>query len=157
VSGGLLVIGFGNPDCGDDDAGPRTARLLMGRMPAGRVLERHADALGLIDEWRGVGALVVIDAAMAMGRPGHLHRRDIARGDLPRELAFGSTHAFGLPEAVALARRLGRLPARAWVFAIEGADFTPGAAMTPAVTAAVERLAGRLTLESGRRRCHLSG
>jgi hydrogenase maturation protease len=142
-AGEALVIGFGNPDCGDDAAGPLVARLLAGRIEA-RVLERHGDALSLIDEWRDVAALVLIDAAAPMGAPGRIHRRDIARADLPRDLAFGSTHAFGLAEAVALSRRLGSLPVRAVVYAVEGAEFAPGAAMTPGVAAAVERLAKRL-------------
>ena len=136
----VLVIGFGNPDCGDDAAGPLVARLLAGRVAA-RVLERHGDALALLDEWRDAEALVLIDAAAPMGNPGRIHHLDIAAADLPRDLAVGSTHAFGLPEAVALSRRLGTLPARAVVYAIEGICFDPGAAVSPAVAEAVAALA----------------
>ncbi len=135
-----VVIGFGNPDCGDDAAGPLVARLLAGRIEA-RVLERHGDALALLDEWRGADALALIDAAAPMGDPGCIHAVDIATADLPRDLAVGSTHAFGLPEAVALSRRLGTLPARAMVYAIEGVCFDPGAPVTPAVAEAVAELA----------------
>jgi hydrogenase maturation protease len=135
-----LLIGFGNPDCGDDAAGPLVARLLAGRINV-RVLERHGDALALIDEWRGAEALVLIDAAAPMGTPGRIHRVDIAAADLPRDLSVGSTHAFGLPEAVALSRRLGTLPARAMVYAIEGVCFDPGAPVSPAVAEAVAGLA----------------
>lgn len=137
-----LVVGFGNPECGDDAAGPLAARLLMGRLPA-QVLERHADALALIEEWRQADVLVLIDAAEPMGCPGRIHEIDIAASDLPRALAFGSTHAFGLPEAVALGRRLGALPARAVAYAIEGENFRPGAPLSPAVAAAVAELASR--------------
>jgi hydrogenase maturation protease len=136
----VLVIGFGNPDCGDDAAGPLVARLLAGRIAA-RVLERHGDALALLDEWRGADALVLIDAAAPMGSPGRIHPVDIAAADLPRGLAVGSTHAFGLPEAVALSRRLGTLPPRAMVYAIEGVCFDPGAPVSPAVAKAVAGLA----------------
>lgn len=136
----LLLIGFGNPDRGDDAAGPLAARLLAGRIEA-RVLERHGDALALLDEWRSADALVLIDAAAPMGSPGRIHAIDIAAADLPRELAVGSTHAFGLPEAVALSRRLGTLPARAMVYAIEGVCFDVGAPVSPAVAKAVKELA----------------
>ena len=136
----MLVIGFGNPDCGDDAAGPMVARLLAGRIEA-RVLERHGDALALLDEWQGADALVLIDAAAPMGSPGRIHPVDIAAADLPRGLAVGSTHAFGLPEAVALSRRLGTLPRRAMVYAIEGVCFDPGAPVSPAVAEAVAGLA----------------
>ena len=140
---GVLVIGFGNPDCGDDAAGPLVSRRLAGRTDA-RVLERHGDALALLDAWQGAGALVLVDAAASMGVPGRLHRIDIAEADLPREMAIGSTHAFGLPEAVALSRRLGTLPPCAVVYAIEGTCFTPGAPVSPEVAEAVERLADAL-------------
>lgn len=151
-----LIIGFGNPDCGDDAAGPLAARLLAGRTDA-RVLERHGDALALLDEWRGAEALVLIDAAAPMGSPGRLHYRDLAAADLPRELARGSTHAFGLPEAVALSRRLGTLPPRAMVCAIEGVCFDPGAVVCAEVAAAVAALAkqGEGSLDAWF--CHAAG
>jgi hydrogenase maturation protease len=139
----VLVIGFGNPDCGDDAAGPLVARRLAGRSAA-RVLERHGDALALLDEWQGAGTLILIDAAAPRGAPGRIHRLDIGAADLPRDLAFGSTHAFGLPEAVALSRRLGTLPPRAIVHAIEGACFDAGAPVSPEVAAATEAVAARI-------------
>ena len=135
-----LVIGFGNPDRGDDAAGPLVARLLAGGVAA-TVLERHGDALALLEAWEGAASLVLVDAAAPMGSPGRIHRLDITANDLPRDLAFGSTHAFGLPEAVALSRRLGTLPPRAVVHAIEGGCFDPGAPVSPAVAAAVEAVA----------------
>jgi hydrogenase maturation protease len=138
-----LIIGFGNPDRGDDAAGPMVARGLAGRVAA-RVLERHGDALALLDEWGDATSLVLVDAAAPMGVPGRIHRLDLAQSDLPREFSSGSTHAFGLPEAVALSRRLGTLPGRVVVYAIEGACFDLGAAVSPAVEAAVERVAGIL-------------
>ncbi len=141
-----LVIGFGNPDRGDDAAGPLVARLLAG-CRAARVLERHGDALALLEEWEGAPSLVLVDAAAPMGTPGRIHRLDITAGDLPRDLAFGSTHAFGLPEAVALARRLGTLPPRAVVHAIEGVCFDGGAPVSPAVAAAIETVAARIAAE----------
>ncbi len=139
-----LIVGFGNPDRGDDAAGPLAARLLAS-LAVVRVLERHDDALALLEEWRGASALVLIDAAAPMGEPGRIHEIDLCQGELPRACAFASTHAFGLSEAVALGRRLGSLPARAKAYAIEGENFAPGAALSPAVAAAVARLAARGT------------
>lgn len=140
-----LVIGFGNPDCGDDAAGPLVARRLAGRIAA-RVLERHGDALALLDAWAGVELLVLVDAAAPMGTPGRIHRLDLT-ADLPRELSVGSVHSFGLPEAVALSRRLGTLPARVVVYAIEGLCFDVGGAVSAAVAAAVGAVADRIAAE----------
>jgi hydrogenase maturation protease len=56
-----------------------------------------------------------------------------------------STHALGVAEAIELARALGRLPARLEVYAIEGARFTAGAGLSPAVEQAVGKLAASLS------------
>jgi hydrogenase maturation protease len=52
-----------------------------------------------------------------------------------------STHAFGLHEAIELARALHRLPRRVIVFAVEGRHFEAGATPSGEVEAAVPRLA----------------
>jgi hydrogenase maturation protease len=66
---------------------------------------------------------------------------------LPAGLFRVSTHRFGLADALELARALGRLPPRVVVYGIEGSRFAPGRPMSPAVAAAVERLAGVLSTE----------
>ncbi|GGO16682.1 hypothetical protein GCM10010116_33670 [Microbispora rosea subsp. aerata] len=63
---------------------------------------------------------------------------------LPAARWRGASHALGLADAVALGRALGRLPGELLVVGVEGADFTPGAPMTPPVLAAVRRTAGEL-------------
>ena len=63
---------------------------------------------------------------------------------LPARGMRSSTHAFGVPEAIELARSLGRLPARVTVIAIEGADFSPGDGLSPRVAAAVTAVAEEL-------------
>lgn len=73
---------------------------------------------------------------MGSAEPGRIHRLDPSLGPLPRDLALGSTHAFGLAEAVELARTLGLLPRRMAIYAIEAGGFDPGAALSPAVVAA---------------------
>ena len=122
------------------------ARRLAGRLAA-RVLERHGDALALLDSWAGADHLVLVDAAAPMGVPGRVHRLDISAQDLPRELSFGSVHCFGLPEAVALSRRLATLPGRVVVYAIEGSCFDGGMPVSPEVAAAVAIVAARITAE----------
>jgi hydrogenase maturation protease len=63
-----------------------------------------------------------------------------------------STHAFGVAEAVELARELGRLPGRLEVYAIEGADFSAGAELSAEVASAVRTLTRRLRTPSAARR-----
>ena len=144
----VLVIGIGNPDRGDDAAGLDVARLLAElALPGVRVLEAPGDALALLDRWAGADRVVLVDAAGPMGRPGRIHRLDAIAAPLPRDLALGSTHAFGLAQTVELARTLGQLPPRLVVYAIEGTRFDTGAALSAPVAEAVAVVAGRIAAE----------
>jgi hydrogenase maturation protease len=153
----VLVAAIGNPDRGDDGAGALVAARLAGRLPADVALvSRRGDVLALIDDWAGFDAVVCIDAAAAMGRPGRIDRIDAAGGELLPDASFASSHAFGLAETITLARLLRSLPAIVIVYAIEGACFAGGAAMTPEVTAAAAEVADRVVAEIGRLRRHRS-
>ena len=55
-----------------------------------------------------------------------------------------STHAFGVADALALARALGLLPPRVVVHAIRGVDFSLGAGLSPPVRAATQTTAALL-------------
>ena len=145
----VLVIGFGNPDRGDDAVGPVVAAALARRLPADvEVVERHGDGLGLVEDWDGHDAVICVDAAAPAGRPGRVHRVDVAKESLPPEPSFTSSHAFGLAEAIALARTLGRLPATTVVYAVEGLSFDHGALLTEPVAAAVGAVVERVAAEA---------
>jgi hydrogenase maturation protease len=157
MSGGLadrrpLVIGIGNADRADDAIG----LVVANRLRAERALRDHpiitraADMLALIDEWAQSCGVILIDAAAPRSRPGHVHRIDVGVCGLPHELHLSgcaSTHAFGVAETIGLAQTLGKLPARFIIYAVEGARFEPGAAMTPAVAAAAETVAQSVLCE----------
>jgi len=144
----LLVAGIGNPDRGDDGFGAAVIARLRGHVPAGvRLLACSGDVLGLIDEWDGFDAVVLVDAAAPIARPGRVHRLDLAGGPLPIAWSPPSTHSFGLGETVELARRLGRLPRRLVAYLVEGERFATGAALSPLVARAVETVAEQIVLE----------
>lgn len=140
-----LLIGIGNPDRGDDGAGPAAAGRLAGRT-ALRIETNTGDALALLDAWKDTDTVILIDAAAPAGHPGRIHRLD-GGGELPRDLGLGSTHAFGLAQAIELARALGQLPPRLVIYAIEGERFDLGAGLSPEVAAAVAEVTDRIILE----------
>jgi hydrogenase maturation protease len=149
----VLVAAIGNPDRADDGAGALVAAGLAERLPPDVALvTRSGGILSLIEDWVGFDAVVCVDAAAPMGAPGRIHRIDAGNGELPRGLAFASSHAFGLAEAIALALTLKSLPPTVIVYAIEGAAFEAGAAMTPEVAAAAAAVADRVVAEVGRLR-----
>jgi hydrogenase maturation protease len=105
--------------------------------------------MSLIADWAGFDALICIDAAAAPGaEPGRVHRFDLSEGDLPQEMSFTSSHAFGLPEAIALARTLDLAPRTIIIYAIEGRSFEAGAAPSPEVEAAAAEVADRVAAEA---------
>jgi len=150
----VLVVAIGNPDCADDGAGALVAARLAGRLPRDvRLVARRGDILCLVADWAAYDAVVCIDAAASTGMPGRIHRIDAGAGELPPGVSFASSHAFGLAEVIALAAALGSLPATVIVYAIEGASFGRGGAMTPEVTRAAAAAADRVVAEVDRLRC----
>jgi hydrogenase maturation protease len=137
-----LVIGVGNPWRGDDAAGLEVARRLESL--GVRAIAHEGDGSGLLSHWDGVDAVVVVDAATSGAAPGTVHRFDASAGPLPTRLSSSSTHALGVPEAIELARALGRLPQALVVYAIEGESFDAGEGLTHAVERAVTQLVEEL-------------
>jgi len=151
---GILVIGIGNPDRGDDGFGLLVADRMTERMAESggqslrdtvTLLRCRGDLLSLIPDWAGYEAVICIDAAQSLGDIGRIHRFDCTQTDLPRDLAFLSSHAFGLAEAVALARTLALLPPTLVVFAVEAEcfdakPFDGGGSLTPALAEAIPRV-----------------
>jgi len=138
----LLVIGVGNTYRRDDGAGPAAARRLCEAAGAAASLcEATGEGTALIEAWAGAGTVVLIDAVSSGAPPGSIRRIDAGATAVPSEWFRGSTHAFGVAEAIELARTLGRLPDRLIVLGIEGARFDAGIGLSPEVAAAVEAAA----------------
>ena len=141
-------MGIGNPERGDDGIGRFVARLLMTNAPAHvRIVERDGEATALIADMQPAQHVWLIDAAQSGAPPGTIHRIDCAATDAAVPRGSLSSHGFGVAEAIALARVLGTLPPHCIVYAIEAAQFTPGAAPSPAVTHAAHEVAERILAE----------
>ena len=141
----MIVIGVGNAWRGDDGAGLAVARRVRELAPAGvEVREVEGEATALMDAWSGDDRVVVVDAAQSGAAPGTVRRFDARTSPLPARFLRSSTHAFGVADAIELARSLGRLPAVLEVYAIEGATFVAGDRLTPPVERAAQELAAEL-------------
>ena len=142
---GVLVIGIGNPDRGDDAVGCVVAGMLRGRnVPA---VEHSGEATALLAALRGAERAWLIDAAQSGAPSGTIHRIDLATADAPLSRGSVSSHGFGVAEAIALACALGELPPHCIVYAIEAASFTAGAGLSPAVAQAAQEVAARILAE----------
>ncbi len=150
----ILLVGMGNTDRGDDAVGPVIADRLAGSLPADvTVMRQNGDALALIDAWAGYDAAILVDAAVSGAGPGRIHRIDAVADALPSHLSLSSTHAFGLADAIALARVLERLPRAVIIYAVEAACFDGGSPLTPAVANAVPDVVARIRTEVRTLRC----
>jgi hydrogenase maturation protease len=126
------------------------AQELAGRLPTDvALLARNGDMLALIEDWATFDAVVCVDAAAPMGAPGRIHRIDLKIEELPRSMSFTSSHAFGLADAVRLARTLQLAPQDIVIYAVEGCCFDGGAPVTAEVVTAAGELAHRIVAEAG--------
>jgi hydrogenase maturation protease len=133
----MKVIGVGNELRGDDAIGRIVAEGVRECGIPGLTVEiQQGDGLSLLDAWRGESHVVVVDCAVSGGVPGRVHLLSANEAPVDVRLYSASTHTIGVGEAIELARILGELPARLDVYAIEGACFAPGAAVSPEVLGA---------------------
>lgn len=136
-----LVIGAGNPQRGDDAVGARVAeRVELLHLPGWVVQKLSGEGAALVEAWVGFDRVVIVDALRAAGAPGSVVRIDADRERVPSGLFRYSSHAFGLAEAIEIARTLDRLPARLIVFGVEGASYDWGAALSSPVEQAIPRV-----------------
>ena len=135
----VVVVGVGNPYRGDDGAGPAVAERVRARRPAGvEVVTCEQEASRVIDAIEGCDAAVLVDASASGAAPGTIHRFDASDEAVPARSLRSSTHAFGVGEAVELARALGKLPGVVVVYGVEGQEFAAGEGLSPAVAAAID-------------------
>ncbi len=141
----MLIIGCGNFRRGDDAAGVLVAERLRAR--GLEVTVCSGEASELIELWRGVDAVIVIDAVMTGAPVGTIHEWD---GESVPTLSkvSGSTHGFGVGEAIELSRVLECLPARLRVFGIEGRAFEIGGTMAVEVGRGIEAVTRRILGET---------
>lgn len=122
-----LIIGIGNHYRGDDAFGRIVVRELDRQVPPGvTCIEHDGEPAGLMECWQDVERVILIDAVSSGVKPGQIFCFDLARQDLPEEFHLYSTHAFGVRQAVELARALGKLPQVIQFIGVEGENFDAG-------------------------------
>jgi len=146
TDGATIVIGVGNPDRGDDAVGPEVAARLAEVDLPGLVIRSGTDPLDLVHLWEGAQVAVVVDAVLSGAEPGRITVHEVgarrpdggpADGSAPGGRRGPGTHTFGVLGAVALARALGRLPARVVLVGVEVSTVAIGAPLSPEVSRAV--------------------
>ena len=157
----ICVIGVGNESRGDDAVGLEVARRLHRlRLPGVTVQEMGGDLSSLLDRWQDADAVILIDASAADAAPGAIVRLEPLTQPIPKGVFPCSTHAFGVVEAIELARALQQLPPYLTVYGIEGKQFNMGGELSAEVLQKIPEIVCRvkdeiIALQAQQRRdCH---
>lgn len=141
----ILVIGIGNPYRGDDTVGLRVAQDIRKEAPDRvNVIEQGGDGAALMESWKNVDTVILIDAVYSGAKPATIHLFDIHTQTIPTKFFHYSTHAFGIAEAIGLARALNQLPPHIIVYGIEGKCFEAGIGLSPEVEKAAQEVVTRV-------------
>ena len=144
----ILIIGVGNEYRSDDAVGILIARRLR-ELSLNRVtvIEKSGEGTELMESWKNADNVILIDAVASGAKPGTIHRFDARARPIPASCFRCSTHAFGVGEAIELARTLNRLPANLTVFGIEGKVFNTGTGLSPDVQEATGQVVELVLLQ----------
>jgi hydrogenase maturation protease len=137
-----LLAGVGNPFRSDDGVGPVVVGRLQKSLPTQvSFIEVTGEGAELLEAWKGFHSVILVDAVQSGEAPGTIHRFDAFAERLPGWFSHCSNYAFGVAEAIELARTLGDLPPRLIIYSIEGLDFSAGTDLSPEIAASVEEAA----------------
>lgn len=135
-----VLVGVGNEFSTDDALGVLVAREMRRRCPAGlRIVEASGEGATLMDAWKGADEVIIVDAIQG-SEPGEIHRIDASISRIPKALSLFSSHAFGVADAIEMARELHQLPPVTILYGIEGEAFDPGVGLSDSVLKSLPRL-----------------
>lgn len=137
----VLIIGIGNRYRGDDALGCLIADEIKSVAPRSvEIIEHSGEPASLIDSWQGRKYVILIDAVSSGVAAGTIHHIDLQAQALPKEFRSYSTHAFGIAEAVELARALNKLPPKIVFYGIEGKSFAADTKLSEALHESAKKL-----------------
>jgi hydrogenase maturation protease len=144
----LLIVGIGNEYRSDDGVGLLVARRLRGILSAPvEIIEQSGEGAALIEAWKGFRNVILIDAVHSGVEPGTIFRFEAHQRSIPTQFFHYSTHAFGVAEAIELARALNQLPPRLIVYGVEGKNFAAGIRLSPEVDKITPEVVDRVAQE----------
>lgn len=143
----IHIIGIGNAYRGDDGVGPIVTHYLRTYLEHATIYEASGEGAELMELWKGVETVFLIDAVASGGEPGTIYRFEAHAAPLPAQFFHYSTHQFSVAEAIELARVFGELPSRLIIYGIEGNTFDFGAPLSVAVEQSAHQVVERICAE----------
>jgi hydrogenase maturation protease len=151
--GEVLILGVGNPLCGDDGAGPRIVEMLRERaLPANvQVQEAGLPGWGLPSWLEGWSSVFLVDALDIGQLPGAWCCIRLDEVRLWMQEKSMSLHQPDLANGLVLAQALNLLPEDLYLYGVQPADVTPGNALSPEVSACLPGLVEQIITDLGKR------
>ena len=146
-TGTSIVVACVGSAHGDDQAAWRLAEMLREHADETFHVVAVDSPIEIIDQLRGCGKLIVVDACRSGGEVGRVTRLRCPNRRIVKRHSH-STHGIGVSQALRLAERLGRLPPVVEVFGIEIANCSPGSEISSAVLQAVVDLEAVISYET---------
>jgi len=141
----ILIIGVGNAYRGDDAVGLCIAQdIKKEALVHVTVIEQSGDGAALMESWENADTVILIDAVHSGAQPGTIHLFDVHTQTIPTKFFHYSTHAFGVAEAIELARTLKQLPKNLIVYGIEGKCFEAGIGLSLEVEKSAQEVVKRV-------------
>ncbi|ULP30070.1 MULTISPECIES: hydrogenase maturation protease [Leptolyngbya] len=134
-----MLIGVGNEFRHDDAVGLMILRKLRNQLPETiSTIEASGEGTTLIELWQTSDTVYLFDAVSSGSEIATIHRIDVHTQSIPSQFFHYSSHAFGVAEAVELARSLNQLPNKLILYGVEGSNFAIGIGLSEAVEQAIE-------------------
>ena len=122
-----LIVGIGNRYRSDDGFGCLVANELASMVGNDvQCMEHDGEPAALMECWEDRARVLLLDAVSSGAPAGTIFQFDLTQQALPEAFNLYSTHAFGVPQAVELARALNKLPPEIRFYGVEGVCFDAG-------------------------------
>ncbi|MFO8085961.1 MAG: hydrogenase maturation protease [Desulfobacterales bacterium] len=144
-----MVIGIGTPYRSDDGIGLQIAGQLRKVLPERvEVTTNMGDGFSLIELWQKHDCVYLIDAVSGNQNPGQIYRFDAIMEQISRNLfSRYSTHTINIPETIALAKILGKLPKELIIYGVQGKNFEMRSGLSKEAWQAISRVADCIKIE----------
>jgi len=149
-----LILGVGNPLCGDDGLGIAAVQILKEReLPSDVFVEAaHTPGWELPNWLDGWSSVVIIDAVRMGKQPGEWHRFSPEEVRMLIEDEILSLHQPGLAAGLELAEALNILPEKLTLYGVEPANTDMDEGLSPEVTQILPNLINHIMDDIGNRK-----
>lgn len=142
----IKVIAVGNDLYGDDGVGNAVLQVLekMPKMKGIELIDGATDALGLIDHFKGVDHVIIVDAAQMGEIPGTIKVFNKEEVKLKIKMDHLSVHGISLAETFDIAQAVDSLPEKITIIGIEPKNIGISQKLSEVVTQSIPEIVSNI-------------